>query len=107
MEPGPPPDATDRYVLAGTRVGLGTGLHVPRVPGTSTAGPTTNQAEHGPPWWSSSGRTDALLDRFHENMHLRGMKGELPLPADGLPTRNERLGWTGDIQVFAQTAKAA
>jgi alpha-L-rhamnosidase len=51
-------------------------------------------------WFSSS---DELLDRFHENV-VWGMRGNfLDVPTD-CPQRDERLGWTGDIQVFAPTA---
>jgi alpha-L-rhamnosidase len=51
-------------------------------------------------WFSSS---NAQLDRFHENV-VWGMRGNfLDVPTD-CPQRDERLGWTGDIQVFAPTA---
>jgi alpha-L-rhamnosidase len=51
-------------------------------------------------WFASS---DALLDRLHENV-LWSMRGNfLSIPTD-CPQRDERLGWTGDIQVFAPTA---
>jgi len=51
-------------------------------------------------WFSSS---HDLLDRFHENV-VWGMRGNfLDVPTD-CPQRDERLGWTGDIQVFAPTA---
>ncbi len=51
-------------------------------------------------WFRSS---DALLDRFHENV-VWGMRGNfLDVPTD-CPQRDERLGWTGDIQVFSPTA---
>ncbi|HEX5994639.1 MAG TPA: family 78 glycoside hydrolase catalytic domain [Jiangellales bacterium] len=44
-----------------------------------------------------------LLNRLHENV-VWGMRGNfLSLPTD-CPQRDERLGWTGDIQVFAPTA---
>ncbi|WP_322658134.1 alpha-L-rhamnosidase [Streptomyces justiciae] len=44
-----------------------------------------------------------LLQRFHDNV-VWGMRGNfLSLPTD-CPQRDERLGWTGDIQVFAPTA---
>ncbi|MFI5610195.1 family 78 glycoside hydrolase catalytic domain [Amycolatopsis sp. NPDC051903] len=44
-----------------------------------------------------------LVDRFHENV-VWGMRGNfLSIPTD-CPQRDERLGWTGDIQVFAPTA---
>jgi len=51
-------------------------------------------------WFSSS---HALVDRFHDNV-VWGMRGNfLYLPSD-CPQRDERLGWAGDIQVFAPTA---
>ena len=51
-------------------------------------------------WFGSS---HELLDRFHENV-VWGMRGNfLDVPTD-CPQRDERLGWTGDIQVFAPTA---
>ncbi|MDN4609861.1 glycoside hydrolase family 78 protein [Arthrobacter burdickii] len=44
-----------------------------------------------------------LLDRLHENV-LWSMRGNfIDVPID-CPQRDERLGWTGDIQVFAPTA---
>ncbi len=44
-----------------------------------------------------------LLDRLHENV-VWGMRGNfLDVPTD-CPQRDERLGWTGDLQVFAPTA---
>ena len=46
---------------------------------------------------------DPLVDRLHENIRW-GMRGNfLEVPTD-CPQRDERLGWTGDIQVFAPTA---
>ncbi|SFS14933.1 alpha-L-rhamnosidase [Microbacterium sp. cf046] len=51
-------------------------------------------------WFSSS---HAQLDRLHENV-VWGMRGNfLSIPTD-CPQRDERLGWTGDIQVFSPTA---
>jgi alpha-L-rhamnosidase len=51
-------------------------------------------------WFESS---NELLDKLHENV-VWGMRGNfLYLPTD-CPQRDERLGWTGDIQVFAPTA---
>ncbi|WP_144268133.1 alpha-L-rhamnosidase [Demequina sp. NBRC 110055] len=45
----------------------------------------------------------ALLNRLHENV-VWSMRGNfLSIPTD-CPQRDERLGWTGDIQVFAPTA---
>ena len=46
---------------------------------------------------------DPLLDRLHENV-VWGMRGNfVDVPTD-CPQRDERLGWTGDLQVFAPTA---
>ena len=51
-------------------------------------------------WFSSS---HAMLDRLHDNV-LWGMRGNFfSIPTD-CPQRDERLGWTGDIEVFAPTA---
>ncbi len=51
-------------------------------------------------WFECS---DALLNRLHGNV-VWGMRGNfLDLPTD-CPQRDERLGWTGDIQVFTPTA---
>jgi alpha-L-rhamnosidase len=51
-------------------------------------------------WWESS---DALLNRLHDNV-VWGMRGNfLDVPTD-CPQRDERLGWTGDIEVFAPSA---
>jgi alpha-L-rhamnosidase len=47
--------------------------------------------------------SDPLLDRLHENV-VWGMRGNfVDLPTD-CPQRDERLGWTGDLQIFAPTA---
>jgi alpha-L-rhamnosidase len=51
-------------------------------------------------WFACS---EPLLNRFHENV-VWSMRGNfLSIPTD-CPQRDERLGWTGDIQVFAPTA---
>ncbi|MCC2033228.1 alpha-L-rhamnosidase [Microbacterium allomyrinae] len=52
-------------------------------------------------WFEAS---DPLLERFHENVvwTLRG--NYLAVPQD-CPQRDERLGWTGDTQLFAPTAE--
>ncbi|WP_110589613.1 alpha-L-rhamnosidase [Microbacterium suaedae] len=47
--------------------------------------------------------SDPLLTRLHENV-VWGMRGNfLDVPTD-CPQRDERLGWTGDLAVFAPTA---
>jgi alpha-L-rhamnosidase len=51
-------------------------------------------------WFSSS---NELVNRLHENV-LWSMRGNfVDIPTD-CPQRDERVGWTGDIQVFAPTA---
>lgn len=51
-------------------------------------------------WFESS---HPLLNRLHENV-LWSMRGNfLSVPTD-CPQRDERMGWTGDAQVFAPTA---
>ncbi len=51
-------------------------------------------------WFESS---HPGLNRFHDNV-VWGMRGNfLDVPTD-CPQRDERLGWTGDIQVFSPTA---
>ncbi len=51
-------------------------------------------------WFECS---DPLLNRLHENV-IWGMRGNfLDVPTD-CPQRDERLGWTGDLQVFSPTA---
>ncbi|KAL2828547.1 bacterial alpha-L-rhamnosidase-domain-containing protein [Aspergillus pseudoustus] len=51
-------------------------------------------------WFKCS---DPLVNRLHENI-VWSMRGNfLSVPTD-CPQRDERLGWTGDIQVFGPTA---
>jgi alpha-L-rhamnosidase len=51
-------------------------------------------------WFECS---DPLLNQFHENV-VWGMRGNfLDVPTD-CPQRDERLGWTGDLEVFSPTA---
>lgn len=51
-------------------------------------------------WFECS---DPLLNRFHENVIWSTRGNFLDIPTD-CPQRDERLGWTGDIQIFAPTA---
>ncbi|MGV8910329.1 MAG: family 78 glycoside hydrolase catalytic domain [Propionicimonas sp.] len=51
-------------------------------------------------WFESS---DERLNRLHENV-VWSMRGNfIDIPTD-CPQRDERLGWTGDLQVFAPSA---
>jgi len=51
-------------------------------------------------WFSSS---DPSLNKLHENVVWGTRSNFVDIPTD-CPQRDERLGWTGDIQVFAPTA---
>ncbi|MFC5433241.1 family 78 glycoside hydrolase catalytic domain [Microbacterium suwonense] len=51
-------------------------------------------------WFDSS---NTLLNRFHENVVWTMRGNYLAVPMD-CPQRDERLGWTGDTQLFAPTA---
>ncbi|WP_035748816.1 glycoside hydrolase family 78 protein [Arthrobacter sp. 35W] len=51
-------------------------------------------------WFRSS---DAAIERLHENAVWSLRSNFLDIPTD-CPQRDERLGWTGDLQVFAPTA---
>ncbi|MGA1835650.1 glycoside hydrolase family 78 protein [Herbiconiux sp. 11R-BC] len=51
-------------------------------------------------WFDSS---EPLVDRLHENTVWSMRDNFVDLPTD-CPQRDERLGWTGDIQVFAPAA---
>ncbi|MFJ3670321.1 glycoside hydrolase family 78 protein [Streptomyces sp. NPDC090106] len=51
-------------------------------------------------WFSSS---DSRLNQLHDNIRWSMRGNFLDVPTD-CPQRDERLGWTGDIQVFAPAA---
>jgi alpha-L-rhamnosidase len=51
-------------------------------------------------WFECS---NALLNRLHENVRWSMRGNFLDIPTD-CPQRDERLGWTGDIEVFSPTA---
>ena len=105
--------ATDRYILAGG----GPETWEPRFtfhgfryaevdgwPGELTADAIRAVVCHSDlertGWFECS---DPLVNRLHENV-IWSMRGNfLDVPTD-CPQRDERLGWTGDIQVFAPTA---
>ncbi|MEU4690484.1 glycoside hydrolase family 78 protein [Actinoplanes sp. NPDC023714] len=47
--------------------------------------------------------SDPLLQRLHDNVRWSMRDNFVSVPTD-CPQRDERLGWTGDLQVFAPTA---
>ena len=106
-------EATDRYTLRGA----GTEVWQPRFtfhgfryvevdgwPGIPEPDDLTAVVLHSDMertgWFECS---DERVNRLHDNI-VWGMRGNfLDLPTD-CPQRDERLGWTGDINVFAPTA---
>ncbi len=106
--------ATDRYTLRGEADGeeweprfTFHGFRYAELagwPGELTPDDVTAQVLHSDltrtGWFECS---DPELNQLHDNI-VWGMRGNvLDVPTD-CPQRDERLGWTGDIQVFAPTA---
>ncbi|MFL6119523.1 family 78 glycoside hydrolase catalytic domain, partial [Actinophytocola sp.] len=108
--------ATDRYTLAGTG---GVETYEPRFtvhgyryvevtglpPGTTpTADTITGRAA-----WASGGQpgtlttSNALVNQVQHNILWGTRSNMLSIPTD-CPQRDERLGWTGDIGIFAATS---
>ncbi|MGW0074788.1 alpha-L-rhamnosidase [Streptomyces cellulosae] len=105
--------ATDTYVLKGG----GTETYEPRFtfhgfryvevtgfPGTPTVRAVTGRVMHTDAPATLTFATDSpMLNQLHSNITW-GQRGNfLSVPTD-TPARDERLGWTGDINVFAPTA---
>jgi len=109
-------EATDTYVLAGEQEvvleprftfhgfryaeisGLPDGAAAPGATDVEAVVLSSDLERTG--WFDCS---EPDLVRFHENV-VRGMRGNfLDVPTD-CPQRDERLGWTGDLQVFSPTA---
>lgn len=47
--------------------------------------------------------SDPLINRLQENIRWSGKSNFVDIPTD-CPQRDERMGWTGDIAIFSQTA---
>ena len=47
--------------------------------------------------------SDAMLNRLHSNIYWTQRSNFIDIPTD-CPQRDERLGWTGDAQVYVRTA---
>jgi alpha-L-rhamnosidase len=73
-------------------------------PGTPTADALTGIVVHSDmPRTGSFATSDSLLNQLYHNI-VWGQKGNfVGVPTD-CPQRDERLGWTGDAQVFSRTA---
>ncbi|NIZ91433.1 family 78 glycoside hydrolase catalytic domain [Kineococcus rubinsiae] len=106
--------ATDTYVLSGDPAGevweprfTVHGFRYAEVtgwPGSLSEGDVVARVLHSDlrrtGWFACS---DARLERLHENVVWSLRSNFVDLPTD-CPQRDERLGWTGDIQVFGPTA---
>lgn len=46
---------------------------------------------------------NALINRLEKNIHYSALSNFMDIPTD-CPQRDERMGWTGDISIFASTA---
>ncbi|MGW7253604.1 alpha-L-rhamnosidase [Streptomyces sp. NPDC054834] len=105
--------ATDTYILKGR----GEETYEPRFtfhgfryvevtgfPGTPSLKTVTGRVMHTSAPFTLAFETDVpLLNKLHRNITW-GQRGNfLSIPTD-TPARDERLGWTGDINVFAPTA---
>ncbi|GGN80074.1 rhamnosidase [Streptomyces albiflavescens] len=105
--------ATDTYTLKGE----GEEVYEPRFtfhgfryvevtgfPGTPSARAVTGRVMHTSAPFTLDFETDVpMLNQLHHNITW-GQRGNfLSVPTD-TPARDERLGWTGDINVFAPTA---
>ncbi|MFE6488415.1 family 78 glycoside hydrolase catalytic domain, partial [Streptomyces sp. NPDC057757] len=105
--------ATDTYTLKGQ----GEETYEPRFtfhgfryvevtgfPGTPSAKAVTGRVMHTSAPFTFEFETDVpMLNKLHRNITW-GQRGNfLSVPTD-TPARDERLGWTGDINVFAPTA---
>ena len=94
-----PVTVTPRFTFRGFRYAGVTGIPVDEVPPRATA-----------EVWSSMTRdtgglttSNAMINRLVENVQW-GQRGNfVEVPTD-CPQRDERLGWSGDIQIFAPTA---
>jgi len=88
-----------RFTIHGYRYAEITGLtERPRVGDIVSRVLHTDMERTG--WFRSS---DPRVERLHENVVWSSRSNFVDLPMD-CPQRDERLGWTGDIQVFAPTA---
>ncbi|WP_285695821.1 family 78 glycoside hydrolase catalytic domain [Actinomadura sp. NBRC 104412] len=105
--------ATDTYVLRGG----GTEVYEPEftfhgfryvevtgLPGAPSTGTVTGRVMHtAAPFTMDFKTNDGMLNQLHSNITW-GQRGNfLSVPTD-TPARDERLGWTGDINVFSRTA---
>lgn len=94
-----PREHEPEFTFHGFRYAEITGLPAPLPPAAITARVLRSDLRRTG-WFSSS---DPRLDRLHENV-VQSLRGNLLAVPTDCPQRDERLGWTGDAQVFAAAA---
>ncbi|MBA4010297.1 MAG: hydrolase [Phenylobacterium sp.] len=105
--------ATDRYVLAGEAVELTPpftfhGFRYVEIecdPGVKIEAAEVCALSSDLRQTGEFACSDPRLDKLFQNVRWSQLGNFLALPTD-CPQRDERMGWTGDIQVFAPTACA-
>lgn len=88
-----------RFTFHGFQYVEVTGLTAPPADGTITGVAITSDTP-------AAGRfecSDPMLNRLHENILWTQWANFIDIPTD-CPQRDERLGWTGDAQVYVRTA---
>ena len=106
-------EATDRYICSGEDPELWEPLFTyhgfryveidgwPGKPGEDDIAAIVCHSDMERTGWLET--SDPLINRLHENIRW-SMKGNFLLVPTDCPQRDERLGWTGDIQVFSPAA---
>ncbi|MFE5121027.1 alpha-L-rhamnosidase [Streptomyces sp. NPDC056669] len=102
LKGGGPETYEPRFTFHGFRY-----VEVTGYPGKPSLGAITGRVMHTAAPFTMSFHTDsAMLNQLHSNITW-GLRGNfLSIPTD-TPARDERLGWTGDINVFSSTAAYA
>ncbi len=102
LKGGGPETYEPRFTFHGFRY-----VEVTGYPGKPSLDAVTGRVMHTAAPFTMSFHTDsAMLNQLHSNITW-GLRGNfLSIPTD-TPARDERLGWTGDINVFSSTAAYA
>lgn len=105
--------ATDRYIIRGDRLERWEPhftyhgfryVEITGYPGKLNAASVRGKVYHTDLWDASFLRiSDPLIDTIHQNI-LWGQRSNLCSVPTDCPQRDERLGWMGDAQIFANTA---
>ena len=106
-------EATDRVILAGTGNETFRPLftyHGFRYVEVAVKGKAAVRSVTGLAFWSDTGEdgyefncSNPLINRIYSNLTWSRRSNFMSVPTD-CPQRDERLGWTGDVQIFCKTA---